>query len=140
MLTKRTRYGLKALLYLASLGEGAEVSIGEIAEETGSPKKFLEAILKDLKGHRLVESRRGVQGGYRLAKAATAITYADIIRALDGPLALAPCASRTAYRPCDDCEDVKTCKIRPVLLQARDAVAEVLEHSSLQEMLKRGRR
>lgn len=137
MLTKRTRYGLKALLYLASLGEQGEASISQIAEETAAPRKFLEAILKDLKAHRLVDSRRGAQGGYRLLSPAADISYADIIRALEGPLALAPCASRTAYRPCEDCEDVKTCQIRPVLIAARDAVAAILEESTLGKRSKR---
>lgn len=131
MLTQRARYGLKALLYLASLGEAAEAPIATIAEAIDAPRKFLEAILNELRTRGVVASRRGATGGYRLAHPASDTSFADVIRALDGPLALAPCASRTAYRACDDCEDVETCQIRPVLLAARDALADVLEGSML---------
>lgn len=129
MLTQRARYGLKAALHLAALQ--GEAPIASIAEAIGAPRKFLEAILNDLKGRGLLDSRRGAGGGYRLAQPAEAISFADIIRALDGPLALAPCASRTAYRPCADCEDVETCEIRPALLAARDAISDVLESTTL---------
>lgn len=129
MLTQRAKYGLKALLHLASLGPGESVSASAISDAIGAPRKFLEAILADLRARNIVESRRGAAGGYRLVHDVSALSFADIIRALDGPLALAPCASRTAYRACADCEDVETCQIRPVLLAARDAVAEVLERS-----------
>lgn len=91
----------------------------------------------ELKQAGFVESRRGRFGGYALALTPAQIMFADVIRALEGPLALAPCASRTAYRPCRDCADVETCPIRAALLASRDAVASVLENWSLESSLEK---
>jgi Rrf2 family protein len=132
MLSQKTKYGLRALVYLAGLNGRESAPIPEIAEGARAPRKFLEAILVELKQAGFVESRRGRFGGYALARAPGEIAFADVIRALEGPLALAPCASRTAYRPCRDCLDVETCPIRAALLASRDAVASVLEHWSLE--------
>ena len=132
MLSQKTKYGLRALVYLAGLSGRESAPIPEIAEGARAPRKFLEAILVELKQAGFVESRRGRFGGYALAKKPEDIVFADVIRALEGPLALAPCASRTAYRPCRDCPDVETCPIRAALLASRDAIAQVLEHWSLQ--------
>lgn len=129
MLSQKARYALRALLYIAA--RSGPVSIGEIAEEEGISRKFLELILADLRPTGLVVSRRGKTGGYQLARPPNKITFAEIIRAIDGPLALAPCASRTAFRPCEGCVDPKICPIRKVLLEARDATAKVLESKTL---------
>jgi Rrf2 family protein len=129
MLSQKARYALRALIALAESGKSQ--SAAELAKRATVPRKFLEQILMQLKAHRLVESRRGREGGYRLGRPAAEISFADVIRVLDGPLALAPCASRTAYRPCESCPDVETCPIRPVLIQARDATAAVLENVKL---------
>ena len=103
------------------------VSAAVIAREEAVPHKFLEAILSELKKAGLVDSLRGARGGYRLAKPASEISFADVLRIIDGPLALSPCASRTAYRRCDDCRDVETCETRKALLAVRDATAAILE-------------
>ena len=129
MLSQKARYALRALIYLATSGESA--SAAAIARDAAVPRKFLEQILMQLKAHRLVESRRGREGGYRLGRPSGEISFADVIRVVDGPLALAPCASRTAYRPCESCVDVETCPIRPALIKARDATAAVLESTYL---------
>lgn len=105
--------------------------IADIAEEAGVPRKFLEQILLELRKRGILRSLRGRSGGYQLAKSPKDISFADIIRVTDGPLALAPCVSVMAYHRCEDCEDEKTCAIRKVLLQARDATAEVLESQTL---------
>jgi Rrf2 family protein len=131
MLSQRSRYALRALVHLANRPEGGAAAIGDIAEAVSAPRKFLEAILLELKRRHLLVSTRGRFGGYALARPASEITFADVIRALDGPLALAPCASKTAYRPCETCPDVRTCPVHPALAKARDAVAEVLEGWSL---------
>lgn len=136
MLSQKARYALRALGYLAAEGEARTVQ--DIADGARVPKKFLELILLDLKTRGIVASRRGRTGGYALARPAGAISYAEVIRAIDGPLALAPCASRTAYRACEDCEDVETCEIRAVLLAARDATAKILETRKISRP--RGRR
>jgi Rrf2 family protein len=137
MLSQKTKYALRALAYLATLN-GTSASIAEVAVGAKAPRKFLEAILLEMKQAGFVESRRGRFGGYVLAAPPQDIFFADVIRAVEGPLALAPCASRTAYKPCKDCFDVETCPIRAALLASRDAVAMVLESWSLASSLAEG--
>jgi Rrf2 family protein len=137
MLSQKTKYALRALTYLATL-DGSSASIAEVAVGAKAPRKFLEAILLEMKQAGFVESRRGRFGGYVLAAPPQDIFFADVIRAVEGPLALAPCASRTAYKPCKDCFDVETCPIRAALLASRDAVATVLESWSLASSLAEG--
>lgn len=137
MLSQRSRYALKALLHLATVEHDEPVSIGNIAQSTGVSRKFLEAILNDLKREGLVDSARGKLGGYRLALPAEQISFARIIRASEGPLALFPCASVNFYRPCPDC-NVETCTLRRVLASARESVAKVLEGTSLAAAAEKG--
>jgi Rrf2 family protein len=109
-------------------------SCGELALRADAPRKFLEAILLELSRNHLVTSRRGKFGGYVLARGATEISFAEVIRVIDGPLALAPCVSpRLHYRKCDDCPDLAACTLRDALARARDATADVLEAYSLAE-------
>lgn len=136
MLTQKARYALRALFVLAQHKKPEPLSIGDIAEQGPVPKKFLEQILLDLKRRSIVQSVRGKYGGYRLGRAADQIFLAEIIRTIDGPLALSPCASKTAYRRCDDCVDEKTCSMRKVLIEVRDATSEILENRSLASMMK----
>ncbi|HEY1961056.1 MAG TPA: Rrf2 family transcriptional regulator, partial [Rhizomicrobium sp.] len=105
--------------------------IAHIAAEARVPRKFLEQILLDLKRRGIVRSLRGRQGGYMLGREPADISFADVIRQTDGPLALSPCVSATAYHRCADCVDEATCAIRKVLMAARDATAAVLETSTL---------
>jgi Rrf2 family protein len=133
MLTNKAKYALRAMIDLAARS-GAErqpLLIGDIAKRQDIPRRFLENILLELRNDGLVISYRGKSGGYALARDAEDITFADIIRVIDGPLALAPCASRTAYERCDDCKDEAICTLRHTLVKARDAVAEVLEQTTL---------
>jgi Rrf2 family protein len=130
MLSSKARYALRALVELARQG-GGQTTAGELAERADAPRKFLEAILLELARRGVVVSRRGKLGGYSLARPAEAISFAEVIRIVDGPLALAPCVSRLSFRKCDDCPDLATCSIREALLRARDATAEVLEAYSL---------
>ena len=136
MLSQKARYALRALLFLAA--RGAPATSAEMAAAERIPRKFLEMILFEMKMRGLVVSRRGKGGGYALARSAEDISFADVIRSLDGPLALAPCASQTAYRKCDDCHDVETCPTRRVLLAVRDATAGILESTSLADAVKGG--
>jgi len=131
MLSQRAKYALRAMIGLAARGKDVPVSVASLARDADIPKPFLEQIFSDLRRHNLVVSRRGNRGGFVLARPAKEISFADIIRHIDGPLALAPCASRTAYRPCPECDDVETCELRPALIAARDAVASVLERTTL---------
>ena len=129
MLSQKTRYALRALVELGRQGD--QLTSGELALRADAPRKFLEAILLELSRHHLVISRRGKYGGYKLARPAQDISFAEVIRVLDGPLALAPCVSRTSFRKCEDCPDLGTCPLREALLRARDATADLLEGYSL---------
>jgi Rrf2 family protein len=129
MLSQKARYALRALVELAR--DGGQLTSSELAIRADAPRKFLEAILLELSRNRLVVSRRGKFGGYSLARTASEISFAEVIRVIDGPLALAPCVSRMAFRKCDDCPDLAACALREALLRARDATAAVLEDYSL---------
>jgi Rrf2 family protein len=136
MLSQKAKYALRALVELARAqgdqDSGDQLTSGELAARSDAPRKFLEAILLELSRNGIVVSRRGKFGGYVLARAPAVITFAEVIRVIDGPLALAPCVSpRLGFRKCDDCEDLATCSLREALARARDATAEVLEGYSL---------
>jgi Rrf2 family protein len=136
MLTQRSRYGLRAMLLLAKVPKGsAPMPMSRIAEEAQVPRKFLEIILTDLRGAGLVESTRGKQGGFHLAQAPHLISFGDIIRVIEGPLALVPCVSRTAYKRCKDCSDEATCAIRRAMMDVRDDTARILDGRSLADAL-----
>ena len=133
MLSQKARYALRALVALART-DGEQLTSGELAERADAPRKFLEAILLELSRRQLVVSRRGKFGGYTLARPPAEISFAEVIRVIDGPLALAPCVSpRLGYRKCDDCPDRDLCTLRGALLKARDATADVLEGYTLAE-------
>lgn len=135
MLSSRAKYAVRAATRLAQNYDGAAwTRTSDLAECEAIPRKFLEAILVELRDHGLIESRRGPQGGHRLCKPPDGISVADIIRITDGPLALTPCASRTNFRPCEDCVDVDACRMRRLMMEARDAVAAVLDGRSLADM------
>ncbi len=119
MLTNKGKYGLKAMVHLAGLPPGARIGVAEIAEAHRIPKKFLDAILGDLRNAGFVHSKKGPGGGYALARPAEEIRIGHVVRALDGPLAPLPCASRTAYRPCEDCADEAGCAVRLAMLAVR---------------------
>lgn len=130
MLSQKARYALRALVELARV-EGSQLTSGELALRADAPRKFLEAILLELSRNRVTVSKRGKFGGYVLARPAAEISFAEVIRIIDGPLALAPCVSRLSFRKCEDCPDLATCALREALLRARDATAEVLEGYTL---------
>lgn len=134
MLTKKAKYGLKAMVDLARLQPGRSTFVAEVAERNAIPKKFLDAILGELRNAGMLSSKKGKAGGYMLARPADDIMVGAIVRALDGPLAPLSCASRTAYVPCDDCEDVETCQVRLMMVDVREAISSVLDRRSLAEM------
>jgi Rrf2 family protein len=135
MLSQKARYALRALFLLAKRPAGEPVMIAEIAQEARVPRKFLEQILLDLKKRGILHSIRGRQGGYTLGRSPDKISFAEVIRVIDGPLALSPCASVTAYRRCADCVDEATCIVRKVLVAVRDATADILETRTLADTL-----
>jgi Rrf2 family protein len=138
MLTAKGKYGLKALAHLAGLEPGETTQALDIADANNIPKKFLDAILGDLRNAGIVHSKKGPGGGYMLARAPSEIKVGHVIRTLDGPLAPIACASRSAYQPCRDCRDVKGCTIRLTMARVRDAMAEVLDRLSVADMAAMG--
>jgi Rrf2 family protein len=137
VISKKTKYGLQALLLLArEYGQGP-LLISELAEREGIPKKFLEYILLQLKNAGVLQSQKGKGGGYALAKAPAEISVGQAVRILEGPLAPVPCVSVMAYQKCQECRDERTCGIRLVMKDVRDAMARILDHTSLQDMLQR---
>jgi Rrf2 family protein len=135
-ISKRTQYGLKAMLALASrYGEGP-VLIATLSKQETIPIKFLELILLDLKSGGLLDSKKGPRGGYQLNRPPSEITIGALIRILEGPLAPLPCASETAFRPCEECGDVESCGTRIIMRQVRDAIANVLDGTTLAELVR----
>jgi Rrf2 family protein len=134
MLSQRARYALKALLNLAA-APGASRGVSVISVEETIPRKFLEGIMSDLRRAGFVKSLRGKQGGYMLQRPADLITFGDIIRATDGPLALAPCVSRAFYKRCDDCADENTCILRRVFGAVRSEASDILDGTTLADAL-----
>jgi len=138
VLTKKAKYGLKALVYLAGVEPGRPALVADVAEANQIPKKFLDAILAELRNAGFVHSKKGKGGGYALARPASEISVGAVIRVLDGPLAPIQCASKTVYRRCDDCLDETHCVVRMVMLEAREAIANVLDKTSLERMRELG--
>jgi Rrf2 family protein len=134
VLTNKAKYGLKAMVHLAGLQPGELAQVADIAEANSISKKFLDHILTELRHAGLVYSKKGKGGGYALARPAHEIRVGAIVRNLDGPLAPIPCASVTAFRPCDDCGDLKTCAVRLIMVEARNAIAGVLDNRTLAEL------
>ncbi len=130
-LSKRTQYCLRALYALArDYGQGPTL-IAHLAERESIPKKFLEQILLSLKSTGLVESKKGKGGGYTLVRPPDRITIGSVIRTVEGPLAPLPCASETRFRKCDECIDIETCGTRMVMREVRDAIAGILDRTTL---------
>ena len=137
MLSKKTKYGLRALLALARSRSHEPVQIANLAEQEEIPKKFLELILLELKNKGILQSKKGKGGGYFLGKKPETITLGTVIRSLEGPLAPLPCVSQMAHRKCDECEDEKTCGLRAVMQEVRDATANILDGMSLADLIRR---
>ncbi len=131
MLSQKCKYALRALIVLARAPDDELMLVGDIAEQESLPKKFLEAILLELNRNGLVRSRRGRGGGYALAKTADRITFGQVVRIMDGPLAPLSCVSVNYYRRCDDCKSEQDCEIRRVMQRVRDAIADELDGTTL---------
>lgn len=138
MLTKKGKYGLKALVDLARLGPGETAFVTEVATRNNIPKKFLDTILLELRNNGMLRSKKGPNGGYALSKPASEIRIGAVIRALDGPLAPIRCASRTAFEACDDCDDPVSCQVRISMTEVRDAIAAILDNMTLAEFVAKG--
>jgi Rrf2 family protein len=135
MLSKRAKYALKALIALAGSPAGQPVRISDLAEREGIPPKFLELILLDLRNRGVLQSKKGKGGGYFLGQDPKTIYVGQLIRQFDGPLAAVPCASQTAYARCRDCPDEAGCGVRWVMRQVRDATAQILDRTTLADLV-----
>jgi Rrf2 family protein len=133
MLAQKTRYALRSLLFLIEEGDDAPVQLARIAETQQIPPKYLELIMLDLKKAGLVTSIRGPKGGYTLARDPASISFGEIVRIMEGPIALVPCASVNFYARCGDCHDEATCAIRRAFAIVRDQSSAILEGISLAE-------
>ena len=133
MLTKKMKYALKALVYIAEHSE-RQVKTKDIADKALIPKKFLEQILLTLKHGRIIQSKQGIDGGYYFLKDPAKVTLAEVYRLIDGPIALVSCASLNFYEPCSDCPDENNCKIRHALIQVRDETLNILEKTSIADL------
>ena len=129
MISQKARYALNALLALTR-ADGS-LMVGEIAASERIPRKFLEQILLELKRHGIVQSRRGRHGGYDLLKPADRITFGQVLRIVDGPIAPLPCLSRIAYRRCTDCPDEESCEIRRVFARVTDQMRAILDRTTI---------
>jgi len=134
MLSKKTKYGLKALIYIAKQSGTAPVLISDISEKEQIPKKFLEAILLDLKKFGILGSKKGKGGGYYLMKDPKTVTAATLIRVLDGPIAMLPCVSLNYYEKCDDCPHEDKCSLNRFMADVRDNTLNVLQQKSLHDL------
>ena len=137
MISRKTKYGLQSLIYLAKRYNQKPVLISDLAESERIPKKFLESILLDLKNKGILQSKKGKGGGYTLARDPQKITIGEVIRILEGPLAPVPCVSQTAYRKCDECQDENTCEIRIVMKEVRDAMANILDNATFRDLIQK---
>jgi Rrf2 family protein len=137
MLSQKTKYALKALLYLAQQEEGFIAKTMDIAEGATIPKKFLEQILLELKRGHFVSSKQGKMGGYYLIKSKNEITLADIHRLFDGAIALLPCASLNFYEPCSDCKTESECLLRLGLVAIRDKTLAAMESITIASLIKK---
>lgn len=133
MLSKKTQYAFKALVYLTEYTKGGPVLISEIAEKKNIPLKFLENILLELRKAGILDSKKGKGGGYYFAANPAKVSLAQVMRLIDGPIALLPCVSLNFYEKCKDCDETN-CGLNRVMIQVRDATLRVLEHKTVADL------
>ena len=136
MISKKCKYAIKALLYLAEhQGEERPIFSSEIATKERIPQKFLETILRELRNFQFLQSQRGKTGGYRLIKQPKEFNLAELMRLMDGPIAMLPCVSLNYYATCAECDEER-CQIKPVFEKIRNQTLEVLNNTTVESMLK----
>jgi Rrf2 family protein len=135
VISNKAKYAFRALLAVAAAPEGEALTSAEIARRYGIPHKFLEQILLDLKKAGILDSRRGKSGGYVMLRPADTVTFGEVLRIFEGPLAPLPCLSRQSYRRCEDCVSEAACEIRREFGRAYDASRRVLDERTLADAL-----
>ena len=134
MLSKKTKYGLKALTFIARSSSTEPVQVGEIAKSEQIPQKFLESILLTLRKSGILGSKKGKHGGYYLRKDPSEILMTEVMRVLEGPIAMVPCVSLNFYEKCDDCPDENACSVNKLMIQVRDSTLNVFKNTSLKDL------
>lgn len=137
MLSKKSKYAINALVYLAKQPEKSPVLISEVAQSENIPQKFLEAILLDLKNAGILNSKKGKGGGYYLIKPADQVNIADVMRLFDGAIAYLPCVSYKYYERCEECKDEEVCGIRDLFSEVRAVTVKLLKENSLADIIRR---
>ncbi|WP_428741164.1 RrF2 family transcriptional regulator [Tenacibaculum sp.] len=135
MLSKKTKYGIKALTFIARQEKGTMVQIATISDSENISHKFLESILLTLRKSGLLGAKKGKGGGYYLLKPANEIKMTDVIRTLEGPIAMVPCVSLNYYEKCDDCPDEDACSVHKLMIQVRDNTLQVLRDNTLADLV-----
>lgn len=135
MLSRKTKYGIKALTYLARLEENNPIAISTIADAENIPHKFLEAILLELRKNSILGSRKGKGGGYYLMQSPETVRMSTVHRILEGPIAMLPCVSLNYYEKCDDCVDEDSCSVNRLMIQVRDNTLAILENQTLKDLI-----
>ena len=138
MITQKMKYALKALMVLGDerSGHAKSLRIDEIANRSGTPKRFLEHILLEIRNAGILASTRGRAGGYALIKEPKLVSLSDLLRLIDGPIAPLPCLSRKAYQRCEDCTNEETCRIRRVFAEVFWSYLVMIESLTLDDLLK----
>lgn len=137
MLSKKTKYAIKALVVLGKNSGNGPMQISRIAEEENIPKKFLEQILLELRNAGILYSKKGAKGGYGLNKETSDIRLTQVIRLTGGPIALLPCVSLNFYQKCDECKSEEICGIRDAFIEVRNAMLQILNDTSIEDIIKR---
>jgi Rrf2 family protein len=136
MITQKMKYALKALMVLADerAGRARALRIEEIAQASGTPKRFLEHILLEIRNAGVIASIRGRNGGYILIKDPAAVSISELLRLIDGPIAPLPCLSRRAYQRCEDCADEESCRIRRVFAEVFWSYLVIIDSLTLADL------
>ena len=135
MLSKRTKYGIKALVYLARKEEHTPINIAEISTNENISRKFLESILLTLKKNGILGSKKGKTGGYYLIKKPSDVKMSAVLRVLEGPIAMVPCVSLNFYEKCDDCPDEDICTVNSLMREVRDSTLGILNDNTLADLV-----
>jgi Rrf2 family protein len=135
MLSRKTKYGIKALVYIAKQDTDQKIAVAEISEKENISHKFLEAILVELKKAGILGSQKGKGGGYYLLKQPEEIEMSHVMRTLEGPIAMLPCVSLNYYEKCDDCPNEEACAVNHLMLQVRDKTLEILKSTTLKKLV-----
>lgn len=136
MITQKTKYALKALMALGTLDKGEALTIEEVAQRSGAPKRFLEHILLDLRKAGYLGAKRGRAGGYYLIREPASVSLGELLQRIDGPIAPLPCLSRRSYQRCDDCSDEETCQLRRVFGEIFWSYLLLIESLTLADLLR----